>query len=156
MASISALAGFTDTELMGELGRRGKLLLEHPIDPFDLAALLHSDPDRAADAMRQCKVAGPWGRAADYEADDDDDPARDDDPQALVREGFGSYEVAQVDYELAWETCAHCGERHRTVKRWSCNVLGRSIGWCDTREEAIAAADAALVEAGWALAGGAR
>lgn len=114
----------------------------------DLVEHLSADPDLAASVFAEVKVAGPW--VVLYEGDDEGD-----DIESLVRPSFGTVVAAEVELATEWVNCGHCGERTRGPVRWRWAILnGAESGYVDTQAEAIAAADAALVEVGWKLAGG--
>lgn len=140
------LKGVADLELWVELQNRGQP------DVANVAAILHVDPDRAASAMSECKVAGPWcNPLAGVEGFD---PTDEDSDVRFVRASFGTDNVAEVDFEPG-VTSPHSG-RVEMPPTWGATALGHSLGSFATRAEAMHAVDAALVEDGWALAGGAR
>jgi hypothetical protein len=100
----------------------------------DLVAFLQARPDLAVELprkLRRLRVAGPWERR---------------NCGSIAREAVFGWEAAYV-----WAS----GEDHA----WSAPALGFTDGPRGherTEAEAMAAADAALVAAGWALAGGGR
>jgi hypothetical protein len=105
----------------------GDAVLGEP-NAADLVAWLQERPDLAVEVVGRLRVAGPWERVG----------AR------WSRVGTGA-SVRERAGAWRWEHAYFEGRRR-----------GLDVGDCPTREAAQAAADAALVAAGWALAGGAR
>jgi hypothetical protein len=101
-----------------------------------IADELHASPDLAMEVLADLQIAGPW--------------------RGSYRLRVRPPEVSQPDPTIAWigtEQWVY-GQPQRWL--WGAECSPPVRGRADTEEQARAAADAALVAAGWALAGGAR
>ncbi len=98
----------------------------------DIVAWLQARPDVAVEVLGEARVAGPWSLPYGE------------------RGGCGRYILRRSPAALVWVSD---GPLH--TNEWHWESVSKT-GWAPSRDAAMAAADAALVAQGWALAGGRR